>query len=221
MKQLAVALLSVLAAFAASSAQATVVVTNTTQVNSGYAVSNTDLLQTHLRSSSFSGNYTVEGSNGAAAFTNGIFGNLGNPGTGESATGVGGNVATFNLDGAYNLTSIDSYAGWDNYRGGQSYDVYYATLANPSTYLLLASVYNNAVSGGNTNTRANIIDNSGFLATNVTSLRFNFSDNLAQGYNGYREIDVQGSRAVPEPGSIALLGLGLAGLAGFARRKQG
>ena len=219
MKQLAAALLSV---FAIASAQATVIVSNYTQYNQGYTVSNTDLLQTHLKSSSFTGGtFSAEGSNGVAAFTNGVFGAQGNPGNGESATG-NNNSATFTFDRAYNLTSIDSYAGWDAFRGGQSYSVFYATFANPSTYILLASVYNDATGSGigNTNTRANIVNNSGFLATNVGSLRFDFNTNLNSGYNGYLEIDVQGSAVVPEPGSIALVGLGLAGLAAFARRKQ-
>ncbi len=220
MKFIAAALLSL---FAAASAHAGVVVTNTTQYNAGFTVSNTDLLQQHLSSSTYTGNYTVENALGAAAFTNGIYGGQGNQGNGgQAATGVGGNVATYMFDRAYNLSSIDSYAGWDAYRGGQSYDVYYATFANPSTWLLLASVYNDAtgVGIGNTNTRANIVSSSGFLASNVAGVRFNFKDNLNQGYNGYREIDVQGS-AVPEPSSIALFGLALAGIAAFTRRQRG
>ncbi|WP_426193229.1 PEP-CTERM sorting domain-containing protein [Massilia sp. DWR3-1-1] len=218
MKQLAAALLAI---FAMSTAHANVVVTNTTQNNTGFVVSNTDLLQTQLATKLASGNFSIEGSNGTVAFNNGIFGAQGNPGSGEAATG-NGNSITFFLNGAYNLRSIDSYAGWDAYRGGQSYNVFYATLATPANYVLLASVFNDAIGAGigNTNTRANIVSDSGYLASNVTSLRFEFNNNLTEGYNGYREIDVQGS-AVPEPGSMALLGLGLAGLAALGRRKQG
>jgi hypothetical protein len=215
---------ALLALSAAATTQAAVIVTNATQYNTGYTVSNTDLLQQHLASSSFTGNFSAENTLGAAAFTNGVFGTQGNQGNGgQAATGITGNVATFNLDRAYNLSSIDSYAGWDAYRGGQSYDVYFATLANPSTYQFLATVYNDAtgVNLGNTNTRANLVGANGFLATNVTSLRFNFKDNLSQGYNGYREIDVQGSAVVPEPASIALFGLALAGVALFGRRQRG
>src|SRR5450830_136255 len=204
MKFVAAALLSL---FAAASSHAGVTVTNTTQYNQGYAVSNTDLLQQHLSSSSYTGNFTAENTLGTGAFTNVIYGGQGNQGNGgEAATGVGGNVATYMFDAAYNLTSIDSYAAWDA----------------PSTWLLLASVYNNATGAGigNTNTHANIVSGSGFLANNVAGVRFNFKDDLSFGYNGYREIDVQGS-AVPEPGSIALFGLALAGIAAFGRRQRG
>ena len=220
MKFVAAALLSL---FAAASSHAGVTVTNTTRYNQGFAVSNTDLLQKHLSSSTYTGNFTAENTLGSAAFTNGIYGGQGNQGNGgEAATGMGGNVATYMFDAAYNLTSIDSYAGWDAYRGGQSYDVFYATYDAPSTWLLLASVYNNATGAGigNTNTHANIVSGSGFLAHNVAGVRFNFKDDLSFGYNGYREIDVQGS-AVPEPGSIALFGLALAGIAAFGRRQRG
>lgn len=220
MKQLAAALLAV---FTLAGAHAGVIVSNTTQYNSGFSVSTTDLLQTHLQSSSFSGNsFTAEGAKGTNAFNNGLFGGQGNQGNGgEAATGAL-NSATFTFDRAYNLTSIDSYAGWDAYRGGQSYDLFYATSIAPSTWILLATVFNDAtgVGIGNTNTRENIVASSGFLASNVASLRFDFKNNLSQGYAGYREIDVQGSAVVPEPGNIALFGLGLAGLALFGRRKQ-
>ena len=57
MKFVAAALLSL---FAAASSHAGVTVTNTTQYNQGYAVSNTDLLQQHLSSSSYTGNFTAE-----------------------------------------------------------------------------------------------------------------------------------------------------------------
>src|SRR5450830_1146008 len=183
MKFVAAALLSL---FAAASSHAGVTVTNTTQYNQGYAVSNTDLLQQHLSSSSYTGNFTAENTLGTDAFTNGIYG------------------------------------GRDAYRGGQSYDVFYATYDDPSTWLLLASVYNNdnGAGIGDTNTHASIVSDSGFLANNVAGVRFNFKDDLSFGYNGYREIDVQGS-AVPEPSSIALFGLALAGIAAFARRQRG
>ncbi len=219
MKQLAAALLAV---FAIAGAHASVIVTNTTQYNSGFTVSNTDLLQTHLQSASYSGSFTAENAKGTSAFNNGVFGGQGNQANGgEAATGAN-NSATFTFDRAYNLTSIDSYAGWDAYRGGQSYDLFYATSAAPANWILLTSVFNDATGAGigNTNTRENIVASSGFLATNVASLRFDFKNNLNQGYAGYREIDVQGSAVVPEPGSIALLGLALGGLAMFGRRKQ-
>lgn len=228
--KLLVASMFTLFAAVSHTAVAAPIVTTTTQYNTGFAVSSTDLLQTNLASASFSGSFVHESGLGTPAFNNGVYGLQGNqsgwtPGGSQAATADGNNVATFNLAGAFDLTAIDTYAGWDAYRGGQHYSVWYATAAQPLTYVQLASVFTNPVGGGNVNTHAAIRDNAnGFLARDVVSLRFNFGGALAAGYSGYREIDVQGTAVqveeVPEPASIALIGLGLAGIASLRRRAR-
>ena len=207
---------TVLSATVASGA---VVVTDTTQLDNGFAVSSADLLQTHLANTASTGGFSREGEVGLPALTDGVFGTQGNQGGGGlAATADGSNSVTLTLDGAYNLTSIATFSGWDNYRGGQSYTVSYATSAAPTTFSTLASEYNNAFEGGNVNTRAVITSTSPFLAYDVVSLKFAFNGDLQYGYAGYREIDAFGS-VVPEPGAWAMLIAGF-GMVGFAARRR-
>ena len=207
-------------------------VTQTVSINSGFTVSNSDLLQGHLASAAYSGSFVHESNIGVAAFNNGIYGSQGNqggmnPGQLEAATADGGSTATFILDAGtgfgYDLTSITVFAGWDRYRGGQQYALYYDTVASPGSYNLLASVFNNTVganSSENVNTRSLISDSSGVLATHVRSLRFNFGGDLTAGFAGYREIDVNGLVSVPEPSAASLTLLSAAALLRRSRPNQ-
>lgn len=54
----------------------------------------------------------------------------------------------FNLNGAFNLTEIRTYASWDDGRSGQQYSVKYATAAAPTSFNPLTSItqFNNAES---------------------------------------------------------------------------
>ena len=204
-------------------AGAVVVVTDTTQLDTAFTVSGADLLQTALARVDATGGFSREGEVGLAALTDGSFGPVGSVISGNAnlaaATADATNTITYALDGAYNLSSIATYAGWDAYRGGQSYTVSYATAAAPTTFVTLASEYNNAQGGGDVNTRAVITRSSGLLAGDVTAIRFVFNGDLTYGYAGYREIDVVGA-AVPEPAMWALFVAGF-GLVGSAVRRRG
>lgn len=210
------------AASLASASHAVVVVTNTTQLDQVFAVPTADLLTTNLTSTASTGPFVREGEVGLSALTDGSFGplgsvNSGNPGI-AAATADGTNTITYTLNGAFNLSSIETYAGWDAFRGGQSYTVSVATAAAPSTFVSLASEYNNSYGGGDVNTRAVITRSTGLLASNVVAVKFAFNSDLQYGYAGYRELDVIGS-VVPEPAAWVLLVAGF-GLVGFAARRR-
>ena len=219
-------LAAVIAVAAASNASAVTVI-STSQINAGYFVSNSDLLQTNLASVAGIGSFSREGELGLSALVDGGFGPLGGVitnGAGlAAATADNTNSITYTLDGAYDLTLINTYASWDQYRGGQDFTVSYATAAAPATFVTLASVFNNTTGAGASDfvsTGTSIFESAGFLATNVVALRFDFGGNLQFGYAGYREIDVFGtSSAVPEPGTWAMLVAGF-GLVGFAARRR-
>ena len=200
----------------AAPASAAVVVANSTQFNVGYTVAVNDALNIASITDS-SGNFSRENAIGLSTLNGGAYGTQGNQGNGGlAATGDGGEYVVFTLPSAIDIRQIRTYSGWDNYRGGQSYTLSYATAAAPTTFIALASEYNDAKEGGNTNTRAIIYDTTGPLATNVIALRWDFNGDLTFGYAGYREFDVF---AVPEPATWGLMIAGF-GMVGFAARRR-
>ncbi len=110
-----------------------------------------NLLFSNLSSASTlaNGNFLDPYSNLERLYNNdlGTAGNFGN------AAVVMPNIATlqFNLNGAFNLTEIRTYASWDDGRDGQKYVVKYATAAAPGSFapgdfttLHSVSAYDNA-----------------------------------------------------------------------------
>lgn len=107
----------------------------------------------------------------------------------------------------YDITSIQSFSGWTEWRSGQRYTVSYNTVSNP-TFISLGT-YQVDVNGGSS--RITLYNPGGLLASGVKSLQFDFSKGVTEYV--YREIDVFGSASVPEPGTAAMLiGLGAVGL---------
>ena len=180
------------------------------------------------------GNLLVSNLSSASTLANGNFwdlysnlerlynNDLGTAGNFDNEAVVMPNIATlqFNLNGAFNLTEIRTYASWDDGRDGQKYVVKYATAADPGTFTPLHSltkfdnanfplvneeVYDDDGNGtGNyiqvpykdkSSTMVSLTSNSGALAQNVVSLQFVFEDYLdGDGYESggtaFREFQV-------------------------------
>jgi len=99
---------------------------------------------------------------------------------------------TFALDLAsapagHTITSFDSYCAWpDSGRDNQNYTLQYSTVANPTTFITIATVAN--ASGNPVNsTHTSITDTTGIVATGVHSIRLNFAGQ-ENGWTGFREL---------------------------------
>lgn len=224
----AVASLS-LTAWASAELVTTAVFTNngTNELANPYIASANDLLNGLLPTFS-EGAFNLEGTGGVGILTDGqnppiLSRQVANP-TGfqfpsfATAGNTAGTRLIYTLPQATSIASINMLGGWqDGGRDQQSFSIYYAVATDPTNFILLAAVnFNPDLGIGSTNptaTQVTLSDTSGVLAANVQALRFDFGT-TENGYSGYSEIDVQ---AVPEPGTMALLGIAAVGL-GFRRR---
>jgi MYXO-CTERM domain-containing protein len=179
----------------------------------GAFVSAGNLLATNLSSAASTGTFYGSYSVVLSRLYDGNLGSLGSADLGLTGNfTVMPNVATlqFDLNGAFNLTTIRTYASWSAGRDGQKYVVKYATAAAPGTFTTLHSVsaYDNANfptesrevedDSGNgtgvyeevpiTDTSSTLVtlteDSTGVLAENVVSLQFVF-DVYYQDGRGY------------------------------------
>lgn len=131
---------------------------------------------------------------------------------------------TVNSDG-YDISELFSVAGWSTSSGGRANQGYGVTfnLVGGGTTVIAAQTFEANNSPTNYWTTVSLTDDSGLLATGVESIVFNGFDNANESANPsivvYREFDVIGTATVPEPGSLALLGLG--GLMMIKRRRRG
>lgn len=188
--------------------------------------SSSDLLH-GLSALSSAGDFQLESSAGLGALTDGsvstyyhesIPANDVDYPTTHSAYATGGNnggqQAVYDLGALYDLAEIVVYGGWnDGGRDQQSVDIL-VSADNVSFASLGATLGSNEGGGGPISHRNSITDDTGTLASNVRYIRLDFGA-VENGYTGYTEVDVF---AVPEPGSLALLGL--SGLL-VARRRRG
>jgi hypothetical protein len=187
-----------------------------------------NLLATNLDSVSRSGTFYREGSGYTVALDrlyDGVLGPSGSSGLGSDGRYTvmpNQAVIRFDFDGAYDITSIRTYASWDDGRSGQGYTVQVATASAPLVFTTLHTVspFNNDSSVFPLNedydfetnttiwtpdtrlssTMVALTSSSGVLAADVVSIQFLFSG-YQNGGTAYREFQVT---AVPEP-SVFLL----------------
>ena len=157
------------------------------------------------------------GSGGASVLTDGSIGVSGTQsGFVSCGGGVGGNAACTtliyaltNVVNGTDVTNIVVYSGWgDTGRFGQYYLLSYATLANPTTFIPITTVYYwpGLLNGGGSAEacRVAIANNDGSpLASGVKFLKFEFQapvnssgNTFNNGWQGYSEIIVQGQDTV-------------------------
>ncbi len=214
---------SLLAALSTNMSAAVVQTTQTGAAKDSFdgVISTTDLIntgQTTLQSAAYSFSGTFGGTTGAHDGSAATSSNIYYQNSAAMKT-IGFVTLTFNLNTVvntlgYDITSITSIYGYGNGWADQIYDVEYATVANPATYLALSSVSYKPGSSVPSSMVA-LTDDSGVLASGVNSVRFTLYSNPDKGNDVgiVRDLDVFGTAtAVPEPSAALLGGIGLLAL---------
>lgn len=130
----------------------------------------------------------------------------------------GGQEVVWQLDGTYDITGFTVYGGWgSNGRDEFSFTFKVSTDGINFTEIVGAAetlIDDNIADNVPITHRVTVTSDTAFLAEDITHISFN-TVSEENGYIGISEIDLFG---VPEPGSLALLGLSGLALAGRRRR---
>jgi hypothetical protein len=142
-------------------------------------------------------------------------------------------TTTFALDlsvntNGYDITSINSIAGWTDVRIDQKYTLLYSTAAAPTTFISLGTFTYSPAGQTGTSDRSSEITLTATGLTNVAALQFNFQTpgGYASDETTYREIDAFGVASplavavVPEPSAYALILCGFGALIAFQRLRR-
>ncbi len=150
-----------------------------------------------------SANGGLEG--GVPTLTDGTYGVVGEGDTLTGASIGSGQALYYKLPASsngWNITSIETYGGWNDVgRNWQGYEIDYATVAAPNTFIeldALSPAYDPPVPAAEPNA-TRVIWTSGTgepLATNVVAIEFNFDVSVENGWEGYNELQVFGTNAV-------------------------
>ncbi|HEU5070169.1 MAG TPA: immunoglobulin domain-containing protein, partial [Verrucomicrobiae bacterium] len=163
-----------------------------------------------LMPGTLTGNFTQESSGGTPVLTDGLVGNSGDVSGFATCGSNGGNTLIYSLTNLVNgsdVTNVVVYSGWGNAdRDGQYYALSYSTIAAPTTYLPIATVFYNppGVTGASANRVALAMSDGSPLASGVANLKFDFggvpgAGGFDNGYVGLSEIIVQGQDTVAPP----------------------
>ena len=130
---------------------------------------------------------------------------------------------TYSLTGGHDIDSIVLFSAAEDNRTDPNFQVLFETVGNPGYFVSLGTFNKSATSGDPTwagSWKVTVEDDGGSpLGTNISAVRFAFSNGLVAP-TFYSEIDIFEAAAVPEPSTLALCSVGLAGMGLFAWRRR-